>query len=235
MRPLELGLVYALVGLAVALAHWHQRRPGALWSLALWPLFLPGLLATQGAGPALDREGSWMTPSAKPVPTPQEAGTPGASVEAVLTALRESMRGWEAQALGEESVRAVESGLHELLARRKQLEDVRQRLPAGAAQGGDQLPALAAARRRHHAQLQALVDELDGRLEGDLAALTELTTEVLRARYTGAGADAVTAELARLSGVLAAVEEAGCVSPSRAGARSPGPTRVPRGPRGTES
>lgn len=225
MRPVELGLVYGLVGLAVALAHWRLRQPGMLWSFVLWPVFLPGLLARTLPGAGLPpRHG---LPSQTSTPSPRHLA-PGAAqavaagpwesrIAQALAGLREALSGWSAwPELGaaEASLATVERGLRDLAWRVGRLEALQGELP-----GDDPgLPELSEARARNRDRLEALVRAERQRLEHSLSAVTELGTQVLLARYSGEDAGDIAEELCRLAEVVAAVGEVGG---TRAGGPAP--------------
>lgn len=208
MRPVELGLVYGLVGLAVALAHWRLRQPGMLWSFVLWPVFLPGLLARASGGLDLGQGGvtGLPAPAAAVAPRAVAAGPWESRIREAVGGLREALGGWSAWpelGLGAPALDAVERGLGDLALRLSRLEALGAELPAE----DPDLPELSEARARHRARLEGLVQAERQRLEGRLSAVTELTTQVLVARYTDADAGDIAGELARLAEVVAAVGE----------------------------
>lgn len=195
MRPVELLVLYGVLGVIVALSlHW-RGRPGSWAALLAWPVLLPGLLAE-------------TPPVVQPL-VPAPPGTDAARIDAALAGLRLALADWESLPREEDcaaALGAARRGMEALAARAAQLDAVVGQLsPAHAAEPAD----LAAARAHNQARLVELREEARARLERSLAAIAELTTRVQLARFTGDAGDAVAAQLARLA---QAVDSAGEVS-----------------------
>jgi len=197
MRPFELGLLYALIGVAVAWVQHSRHRPGVLWSFVLWPVFLPGLLSSEA--PVTSEVSVGSTRALPPAPW-------GPAIEDAVAGLRIALEGWEnlpGVHTAEAALAAADRGLCDLAWRLVQLDEVAGHLPAGEGQPGP----LAQARARHRAQLSTLRGEAEARLVDGLAQLTELSTHITVARFTGAALDDVTAQLERLAGAVDAAGE----------------------------
>jgi hypothetical protein len=196
MRPVELLLLYVLVGAAVATASWRAGRPAPWLGLLFWPLTLPGLLEGAAAAPA--------PPSPRP-PTP-----PHGRVQAAVAALGQALEGWPGHPASQEALASAERGLMALDTRLSELEAVLAALeaaPTGSAHPG--AADLARAREENLARLRGVRDETRARMERGLAHLADLTTRAHLARFTGEEAAAVAEALARLA---AAVDGAAEVS-----------------------
>ena len=191
MRPIELAVLYLIVGTAVTVAGWRARRSGAWMSLLLWPLFLPGMLATAAEAP----------------PPARHDG---------IDRLRAALAAWEGAPQGAECNAALDAaarGLDALSDRVAQLDGVLA-LPAhdlGALQaerdGHPDTAAILDARIANVHRLQTLRAETFQRLERGLASLDDLATRVHLARFTGDDADAVAGLLARLAAAVDSASE----------------------------
>ena len=130
----------------------------------------------------------------------------GPAIEDAVAGLRIALEGWEnlpGVHTAEAALAAADRGLCDLAWRLVQLDEVAGHLPAGEGQPGP----LAQARARHRAQLSTLRGEAEARLVDGLAQLTELSTHITVARFTGAALDDVTAQLERLAGAVDAAGE----------------------------
>jgi hypothetical protein len=195
MRPVELLIIYLLVGVAVSTAAWRTGRPAPWLGLALWPLTLPGLLGGVAA-------------PAGPPPTP--TGGEGPRVHAAVVALRTALDGWPSPPASEEALASAERGLLALSVRLADLDAVLQELEAAAPPPVHPDAAdLVRARADNLARLHQVRDETRARLERGLARLSDLATRAHLARFTGEEAAAVADALSRLA---AAVDGAAEVS-----------------------
>lgn len=199
MRPAELLVVYLLVGLAVAVAMVRAHHPGALQAVALWPLYLPGLLAAV----------------APPVAVPAERGDP--RVDAAVDTLAEALRAWEGlpgEVDPDASLRAARKGLTALVRRVADLDHLLQAPGADLAQLRAELattpdaawPAVAA-RIVSLERLMGLRDQSVLDLERGLAGLADLTARVHVARFTGATGGDVAVQLAALAAAVDSAAE----------------------------
>lgn len=190
MRPLEIGVVYVIVGVAVAVALHRGHLAGVVWAPVLWPLFLPGLLVTRSpAAPAADRR---IPEAIAGLRAALDGGLPpGVDTSAALAAAR---RGLDALA-------ARQAELDRLLAMPSndldRLEADRSRAGAGSA-----FDARIASVR----VLARLRDEAHADLERGLVGIDDLGTRAQIARFGGGGAD-LEAQLAALAAAVDGVAE----------------------------
>lgn len=201
MRPLELLVVYLLIGFGVSFAWNRAGKEGWGWAVPLWPLFLPGLLV------------------AAPSPEPAPPGPWQARIDGAVAGLARALSSWDAlpeRAVCEASLAAAARGLAALSDRHEQLDlalrgpehDIAKlRIELESAPLSAQ-PVMAA-RLRNVERLAALRDEARAELERALAGLADLSTRVQLARFTGSSAEALSAQIARLA---AAVDGAAEVS-----------------------
>lgn len=199
MRPLELAVMYFVMGVVVAIAVRWRGRPGALVALFAWPVMLPGLLA---APPAVSAEH-------QPQTAPAIASADGQRITSALAGLEQALGQWNALPRADDctaAVGAARRGLLALAARLAQLDQVVGQLPPVEPFGPTDLVA---ARAENHRQLVALRDEARVRLDRSLASVAELTSRVHLARFTGAEEAEVAEQLSRLA---RAVDSAGEVS-----------------------
>lgn len=191
MRPMELFIMYLLVGVAVSVAAWRAGRPAPWLGLALWPLTLPGLLG-------------------RATPPPPTAGGEGARVHAAIITLRAALDGWPSPPASEEALASAERGLLTLSERLADLDAVLLELEAAAPPPAHPGAAdLVRARSDNLTRLHHVRDETRARLERGLARLADLATRAHLARFTGEEAAAVADALSRLA---AAVDGAAEVS-----------------------
>lgn len=205
MRPIELLVLYLVIGAAVSVAAWRGRHPARWLAPVLWPLVLPNLLGRTEAPP-----GRPLRPPSPALPMTPEGDRVQAAVQHLLGALD----GWEG---GAPAVTALDSTQRQLLALADRLRDLETVLASL-----DQEPPpldhpdvadLLAARRCNLEKLRALRDRTRGRLERGIAQLSDLSTQAHLARFTGEEAEAVATALTDLA---AAVESAGEVARVRA-------------------
>ena len=195
MRPVELLVIYLLVGMAVSTAAWRTGRPAPWLGLMLWPLTLPGLLG-----------GVAQPPAAPPPPR----GSGSERVQAAVAALRAALDGWPSPPASQEALASAERGLLALDARLADLDAVLGELEAAPAPPSHPDAAdLVQARAENLARLRQVRDETRARLERGLARLSDLATRAHLARFTGEEAAAVADALSRLG---AAVDGAAEVS-----------------------
>ncbi len=195
MRPIELLVIYLLIGGGVTAAMARADLPGKGLALLLWPLFLPTLLGSAGPEPALRTSDPRIAAAARELlaalrdgpALPAPAPDPSATVAGV--------------ARGLEAIASRLSEIDAVLARPE--HDPRD------VGGGGATASVQAAREENLARLRALRDASAARLEGGLARMEELATRVHLARFTGDPGDAVARQLAQLA---AAVDCAGEVS-----------------------
>ena len=203
MRPVELLVLYLLIGAAVSTAAWRAGLPAPWLGLPLWPLTLPSLL------------GAMAAPS---TPAPARPATPGdtARVQAAVSTLAAALEGWAAPAASREALATAERGLLALAARLADLDAVLDELDAAPpAPAHPDAADLVRARAANLARLRQLRDETRARLDRGLARLADLSTQAHLARFTGEEAAAVADALSRLA---AAVD--GAAEVSRVGARA---------------
>jgi hypothetical protein len=201
MRPVELLILYLMIGAAVSVAAWRGRHPARWLTPVLWPLVLPNLLGGPATTPA----------QPAPAPSPPRPMTPdGDRVQAAVSNLLRALDGWDGGAPAVAALDATQRRLLTLADRLRDLDTVLASL--------DQEPApidhpdvadLLAARRSNLEKLRALRDGTRGRLERGIAQLSDLSTRAHLARFTGEEADAVATALTDLA---AAVESAGEVA-----------------------
>ena len=201
MRPIELLVLYLVIGAAVSVAAWRAHHPARWLAPLLWPLVLPNLLGSPSP--------AQVEPARSPSPLlPPTAD--GDRVQVAVSHLRDALEGWDGGAPAVSALDATQRRLAALLSRLRDLDTVLFSL--------DQEPApvdhpdvadLLDARRENLAKLRALRDNTRGRLERGLAQLSDLATRAHLARFTGEEADAVATALRNLA---AAVESAGEVT-----------------------
>ena len=192
MRPLELAVIYGVMGLIVAVTLRWRGRPGALVALVAWPLLLPGLWS---APPP-------VTPR-PPLAGPADPASADARVEGVLADLALALDGGPplpgaADCAG--ALAAARRGLQALAERAGALEGVVDRLPSPS---GDQ-PA-----SHPHARLRALRDDAAARLAAAIEAVSDLTARIHLARFTGAEPAHLGAALERLARAVDSAAEVG--------------------------
>lgn len=196
MRPLELLVVYLVIGAGVAFAWQRRHDEGRLWVLPLWPLFVPALLAEAGEG-------------ARPAPEPAPVEGWEARIEHAIAVLRGALGAWDAlpdKALCEASLDAAARGLRALALRHAQLDGVLDvpendldKLEAERDAAPEAARPLVEARLRNVMRLVALRDGARDELEKALAGMADLSTRVHLARFTGDATQEVAAQLARLA------------------------------------
>ncbi len=184
MRPLELLVLYLLVGGVGAAAAARAGRPHPLFAWLLWPLAAPTLFT---AGP----------PPPDPAPTSR--------VDAAVGRLADALD--DAAPASREALRAAERGLRALESRLVELDRVLASLEAEPAPEGPAAADLVAARAGHVARLRGLRDDARDRLDRGLARLAELTSRAHVARFTGEEADAVADALGRLAAAVDSAAE----------------------------
>ena len=198
MRPLELVVLYGIVGVAVALAMTRAHHPGAFHAVALWPLFLPGLLAT--VAPPVR-----LLPPADP------------RVDGAVDTLAAALRAWDGlpdNVDPEASLFAARRGLVALARRVDDLDrllrepgaDV-ERLRADLATAPDAAWPSLAARLVSIERLAGLRDQSTVDLERGLAGLADLTARVHVARFTGETGANVATQLAALAAAVDSAAE----------------------------
>jgi hypothetical protein len=211
MRPLELCVLYLLIGGAIGLAMARGRHSGALLAVPLWPLFLPGLLV-RVSPPSTSFEASAAAPCAD-------------RIEEAVEGLRGALLAWEAAPAGldvEAPLRAVRRGLGALDQRHAELS----RALAQPRNDRDQImrtweaapqPArdLLTVQLRSLDQLLALREGARLELERGLAAVGELAARVEIARFTGVAASDVAAQLSLLAAAVDGAAEVRRLAPPR--------------------
>lgn len=196
MRPLELLVIYLLMGLCTGVAQHRSGRAGAVYAVPLWPLFLPSLLASRPAEAGEERA----------IPE----GWRG-RIEASAELLRRALLSWEALpdaagCLG--ATEAVVGRLGELAHRLADLDQVLaspDHAPAalegtGGADAGTR--ALILARQQNVEKLRNLREQTATNLEHALAAMADLATRVHLARFQGDAAEEIATELTRLAAAV---------------------------------
>lgn len=203
MRPLELLVVYLLLGVAVAGAMARGGHPGAAYALPLWPLFLPGLLV-RVAPPAPSAEGAGR-------------GSEVDRIEAAVEGLRGALLAWETAPVGlnmEAPLAAVRRGLRALELRYVLLQRAlseprndRNRLQKTWEAAPEAARGLFAVQLHSLDQLEALREEARLELERGLAAVGELATRVELARFSGGASTDVAEQLTLLAAAVDGVSE----------------------------
>ena len=196
MRPSELLILYVLLGAAVSVAQWRLHRPAPWLSLALWPLFLPGLLML-----------SFETREKAPI-------SPDGRIERAIRETREAFDGWTELPVGLPPLGDIEARLVRLAGRVARIEgvlaepgcDPKALEQALAAASGEVRP-LVQARMQHMARLRTIGDQSRSDLEQALAALSEIATRAQVARFTGDEVESVARDLVRLARMVDAAGE----------------------------
>lgn len=198
MRPLELLLLYGIVGVAVALAMARAHHPGAAQAVALWPLFLPGLLAA-------------VAPPLRLVTRTD------ARVDAAVDTLATALRAWDGlpdNVDPEASLHAARKGLAALARRVDDLDQLLrepgadvERLRADLAAAPDGAWPALAARLVSIERLSGLRDQSALDLDRGLAGLADLTARVHVARFTGETGANVATQLAALAAAVDSASE----------------------------
>lgn len=203
MRPVELLVIYLLVGLGVCVAWGRTGRSGAAAVLPLWPLFVPTLLAAAApvsATPQRPMPGSW-----------------GPRIEAAVSELERALAAWGSlpdPTQFEASIRSARRGLEALALRHAQLSEVlatpendAERLARSLGESPQAARPLVEARLANVQRLESLRGESADQLERALAGLADLTTRVHLARFTGDAAQELSAQLARLAAAVDGASE----------------------------
>ncbi|MCB9759840.1 MAG: hypothetical protein H6739_08405 [Alphaproteobacteria bacterium] len=202
MRPLELLVVYLMIGAGVALAWSRSGKEGAAWAVGLWPLFVPALLVREAppSPPPVLRTGGW-----------------GDRIAAAIGALEAALGAWDAlpeRSVCEQSLRAASRGLGALAERHAQLDGVLSTPENSLERLAVELEAapvgarpLVEARLGNVQHLHRLREEAREELERALAGLADLSTRVHLARFTGHDAREVAAQLARLAAAVDGASE----------------------------
>ncbi|MCB9791264.1 MAG: hypothetical protein H6741_00920 [Alphaproteobacteria bacterium] len=204
MRPIELLILYALLGACVAVAWQRSGRSGAITVLPLWPLFVPTLVAA-------------AAPVAPSSPAPLARGPWGRRIQEAVASLERALVQWQAlpdAAHFEASLRSAQRGLCALAERHGQLSEVLEtpendskRLCVELESCAPAARPLLEARLANVQRLEALRDEAAEELERALAGLSDLSTKVHLARFTGDAAQELTAQLARLAAAVDGASE----------------------------
>lgn len=194
MRPIELLVLYLIIGGCVAAAQVRASRPGAALAVPLWPLFLPALLAPHASAAETRRlPEAWRGP-----------------IEGGAAALREALLSWEGLPDAAGCLAASEALLRRLGDLAVRLDDLERVLAspehatdalaiAGSSEG---TRALLRARQQNVERLRVLRDQTRADLEHALAAMADLSTRVHLARLGGDATTEVAAELARLAAAV---------------------------------
>lgn len=180
MRPLELLVIYLLIGGGVALAMARSHHPGAAVALPFWPLFLPGLLAA-------------VAPTSTPA-----APASDPRIHAAIETLAQALRMWDGLPPTLDVNRCLASakrGLEAIAGRVAELDRLLAVSP------GAEVPA----HPNSLSQLDAVRAQSRADLERGIAGIRDLTARVHLARFTGA----IDGEVAgQLSALAAAVDGA---------------------------
>lgn len=196
MRPLEILILYLIIGAAVGLSQHRAGRAGSWLSVPFWPLFLPTLLGETGGAPEGNRPDlGWK-----------------ARIEAATAGLAGALGGMEGARHGPEvsaSLKHLNIKLFELSDRLDHLERVLsgpehapEALERALQAASPSARPLVEARLQNEGRLRALRAERREELEQALAMLDDLATRAHLARFTGDAAETVAGELLKLTAAV---------------------------------
>ena len=201
MRPLEILVLYVIIGACVGLSQHRSGRSGALLSVPFWPLFLPAML---GDHPT-DHAAAWRAATGA-------TGGWRVRIEGATEALAKALGGPNGGQEGMETQRSLHHlnvKLFELAEKLSQLDQVLyspEHAPEALERALQAAPLSARpmveARLQNVARLRALHAERQGELEQALAILGDLATRAYLARFTGDAAETVADELRKLTAAV---------------------------------